>query len=154
MLKQGDSAPQFRLPSLQDPEAQTLAPAPNSVLFFYPKDDTPGCTAEAVEFSQLKDEFAALGHTLLGASPDPLKKHEKFAAKHELTVNLVSDEQKDMLEAYGVWVEKQMYGKTYMGVERTTFLIDADGIVSHVWNKVKAKGHAAVVLDHIRNLAG
>lgn len=117
------------------------------VLFFYPKDDTSGCTQEAIEFSGLKVEFAAAGAVLVGMSPDSARKHDKFKAKHGLTVDLVSDENKETLEAYGVWTEKSMYGRKYMGVERSTFLIDPEGKIAKVWRKVKVPGHARSVLD-------
>lgn len=120
------------------------------VLFFYPKDDTSGCTQEAIEFSGLKDEFSAAGAVLVGMSPDSARKHDKFKAKHDLTVDLVSDEDKQTLEAYGVWVEKSMYGRKYMGVERSTFLIDAEGKIAKVWRKVKVPGHAQAVLDALK----
>lgn len=119
----------------------------SAVLFFYPKDDTSGCTQEAIEFSGLKDDFTAAGAVLVGMSPDSAKKHDKFKAKHGLTVDLVSDEDKETLEAYGVWTEKSMYGRKYMGVERSTFLIDPEGKIAKVWRKVKVPGHARSVLD-------
>ena len=116
------------------------------VLYFYPKDDTSGCTAEAIDFNRLKGAFAKAGTQVIGVSPDPVKSHDKFKAKHDLALTLVSDESKAMLEAYGVWVEKSLYGRKYMGVERTTFLIGADGKIAQVWNKVKVPGHAEEVL--------
>ena len=127
------------------------------VVFFYPKDDTPGCTTENKDFSAMKDEFDAAGTALLGVSKDPPKKHEKFAAKHDLTAPLASDTPADsgqdgLAEALGIWVEKNMYGRTYMGMERTTYLVDADGKIARVWRKVKVKGHAAEVLEAARAL--
>ena len=122
------------------------------ILFFYPKDDTSGCTQEAIEFTALKKQFDALGAPVIGMSPDSAKKHDKFKAKHELAVDLVSDEDKDVLGAYGVWVEKSMYGRKYMGVERSTFLIGADGRIARVWRKVKVPGHAAEVLEAAKAL--
>ncbi len=117
------------------------------VLYFYPKDDTSGCTVEAIEFSEQIAAFEAAGAVVIGVSKDSAKKHDKFRDKHGLKVILVSDEGGDICERYGVWAEKSMYGKTYMGIERATFLIDETGVVSHVWRKVKAPGHAAAVLD-------
>ncbi len=117
------------------------------VVFFYPKDDTPGCTTENKDFSALADEFAAAGTALLGVSKDPPKKHEKFIAKHGLAAPLASDaEAGGLSDALGIWTEKSMYGRTYMGMERTTYLVGADGRIAQVWNKVKVKDHAAQVL--------
>ncbi|WP_062788258.1 peroxiredoxin [Novosphingobium capsulatum] len=117
------------------------------VVFFYPKDDTPGCTTENKDFSALADEFAAAGTALLGVSKDPPKKHEKFIAKHGLAAPLASDaEEGGLSDALGIWTEKSMYGRTYMGMERTTYLVGADGRIAQVWNKVKVKDHAAQVL--------
>ncbi|WP_414902711.1 peroxiredoxin [Sphingomonas flavalba] len=116
------------------------------VLFFYPKDDTSGCTREALDFTALAGDFAAAGVQLLGVSRDSLESHRKFAAKHALTVTLASDEDGAVCEAFGVWVEKNLYGRKYMGIERATFLIDADGKVAQVWRKVKVAGHAEAVL--------
>ena len=144
---EGSSAPDFRLPrddggevSLADFAGRKL------VLYFYPKADTPGCTREAQAFSALKADFAAAGADILGVSADPVKKQNAFKAKHGLAIPLASDETHHMLEAYGVWGEKSMYGKTYMGVARTTFLIGPDGRVARIWPKVKVEGHAADVL--------
>jgi len=122
------------------------------VLYFYPKDDTSGCTSEAIDFSALKPEFDKIGVTVIGMSPDSAKSHDKFKKKHDLKVDLVSDETKDVLQAYGVWAEKSMYGRKYMGVERTTLLIDAKGRIAQVWPKVKVPGHAAAVLEAARAL--
>jgi len=124
-----------------------------AVLFFYPKDDTPGCTTENLDFTALAGEFAAAGTRLLGISKDPPARHAKFAAKHALTVPLASDPATDGLaDALGIWVEKSMYGRTYMGMERTTYLLDAAGRIARVWRKVKVKGHAAEVLEAARAL--
>ncbi|MFN4206106.1 MAG: thioredoxin-dependent thiol peroxidase [Agrobacterium albertimagni] len=146
-LAAGDMAPDFSLPrngggtvSLSDFAGKPV------ILYFYPKDDTSGCTTEAVDFSGLTEEFAKLGATVIGVSPDSVKSHDKFAAKHNLSVVLAADEEHKALEAYGVWKEKSMYGKTYMGVERSTFLIDKSGKVAEVWRKVKVPGHAEAVL--------
>ena len=120
------------------------------VLYFYPKDDTSGCTVEAVDFSARAADFEKAGAVVIGMSPDPVKKHDKFIDKHDLNVILASDEDKTVLEAYGVWVEKSMYGRKYMGVERTTLLIDGDGVVQKIWPKVKVPGHAEEVLEAAR----
>jgi peroxiredoxin Q/BCP len=122
------------------------------VLYFYPKDDTSGCTTEALDFTALADDFAAAGAAVVGVSPDPVKAHDKFVAKHNLGVILASDEEKTVLEAYGVWKEKSMYGRQYMGVERSTFLINANGEIARIWRKVKVKGHAQEVLEAARAL--
>jgi peroxiredoxin Q/BCP len=149
----GDIAPAFKLPqdgggelSLSDHRGKPV------VLYFYPKDDTSGCTAEAIAFSGLKLQFEKAGATVIGMSPDSVKKHDRFKSKHELTVTLVADEDKKVLEAYGVWAEKSMYGRKYMGVERTTFLIGPDGKVAQVWRKVKVPGHAEEVLAAVKAL--
>ncbi|MDY8110631.1 peroxiredoxin [Fulvimarina sp. 2208YS6-2-32] len=150
-LEEGKALPDFSLP---DETGRTVALADLKgapfVLYFYPKDDTSGCTSEAVAFSGLKAEFDALGMSVIGISPDPVKKHVKFRDKHDLSVRLLSDEEKVFLEACGVWVEKSMYGKTYMGVERTTALVGADGTVVTLWRKVKVPGHAEAVLEAAR----
>jgi peroxiredoxin Q/BCP len=122
------------------------------VVFFYPKADTPGCTNEAKDFTAHADAFAAAGVTVIGVSKDPVKKLEKFKAKYDLKVTLASDEETGVTEAYGVWVEKSMYGKTYMGIERATFLIDGAGVVRRVWRKVSVKGHAEEVLAAVQAL--
>jgi len=149
----GDEAPDFRLPrngggdiSLSDLKGKAV------VLYFYPKDDTSGCTAEAIDFSALGAQFEAANTVVIGISPDSVKSHDKFAAKHSLTVMLAADEDRSALEAYGVWKEKSMYGKKYMGVERTTFLISPDGKVAKIWSKVKVPGHAQAVLDEAKAL--
>ncbi len=116
------------------------------VIYFYPKDDTSGCTTEALDFSALADAFRDAGVAVLGVSPDSPRSHAKFKTKHGLDLALASDEAKATCEAYGVWVEKSMYGRKYMGVERTTVLVGADGVVARVWPKVKIAGHAAEVL--------
>ncbi len=123
------------------------------VLYFYPKDDTSGCTKEAQEFSALAADFAKAGASVMGISKDSAKSHNKFIAKYDLTVQLGADEAGAVCEAFGVWVEKSMYGKKYMGVERSTFLIAADGTIAHIWRKVKVPGHAAAVLQALLELA-
>jgi thioredoxin-dependent peroxiredoxin len=144
---EGGPAPDFRLPRDDGGEASLADFAGRKlVLFFYPKADTPGCTREAQAFSALKPEFAAVGADILGVSADPVKKQNAFKTKHGLAIPLASDETHAMLEAYGVWGEKSMYGKTYMGIARATFLIGADGRVVRIWPKVKVEGHAAEVL--------
>ncbi len=143
----GDLAPEFALPGDGgDPIALKSFKGHKLVLYFYPKDDTSGCTKEAIDFNGLKDKFEKAGAAILGVSPDSPASHAKFKAKHGLGLALASDEARSMLEAYGVWVEKSMYGRKYMGVERTTFLIDQKGIIAQVWNKVKTSGHAEAVL--------
>jgi thioredoxin-dependent peroxiredoxin len=143
----GKPAPQFSLPG-SGGATYTLSgyTGSNLVLYFYPKDDTSGCTTEGLDFTALKNQFAATNTKILGVSPDSPTSHDKFCKKHGLGVDLASDEGKTMLEAYGVWAEKSMYGKKYMGVERTTVLIDKAGNVRQVWAKVKVPGHAAEVL--------
>ena len=122
------------------------------VLYFYPKADTPGCTTEGQDFSALADDFAAAGAAVIGASRDRVKKLDRFRAKYDLKVVLASDEPGDVTEAFGVWGEKSMYGRTYMGVERATFLIDGAGVVRRAWRKVRVKDHAAEVLAAVRAL--
>ena len=122
------------------------------VLYFYPKDDTSGCTKEAIDFNALRAAFAATDTALLGVSPDSPASHTKFKAKHDLGLPLASDETKEVLERYGVWTEKSMYGRKYMGVERTTFLIDRKGQIADVWSKVKVPGHADEVLAAAQKL--
>ena len=146
-LAEGAKAPAFRLPrdggeaiSLADFSGQKL------VLFFYPRADTPGCTKEAIDFTRLKDKFAESRTAVLGVSADPPKAQEAFRDKHQLSIPLVSDEQHQMLEAYGVWGEKSMYGKTFQGIFRTTVLIGADGRIIKIWHNVKVDGHADEVL--------
>lgn len=152
-LDVGQIAPDFDLPSDggRSLKLSSLRGKP-VVLYFYPKDDTSGCTAESIAFSALKPQFEKLGATVIGMSPDSLKSHDKFKAKHNLAVDLVSDEEKTTLEIYGVWKEKSMYGRKYMGVERSTFLIDPEGKVARAWRKVKVPGHAEEVLEAVKAL--
>lgn len=146
-LSLGDIAPDFTLPADGGVNISLSAyRGKNVVLYFYPKDDTSGCTKEAIEFNGLKADFDTANTVLIGLSPDSAKSHDKFKAKYGLGFALASDESKSALEAYGVWVEKSMYGRKYMGVERTTFLIGADGTIKAIWPKVKVDGHAAEVL--------
>lgn len=122
------------------------------VLYFYPKDDTSGCTREAKDFTTLKDAFSAADTEILGISPDAPKSKEKFARKYDLSITLAADEDKSAAQAYGVWVEKSMWGRRYMGIERATFLIDRDGTIARIWPKVKVAGHAEEVLEAARAL--
>jgi peroxiredoxin Q/BCP len=152
-LTVGAKAPNFKLNadngetlSLKDFKGRAL------VLYFYPKDDTPGCTSEACAFNEAMPHFEKMDAVVLGISRDSLKSHEKFSQKYGLTFPLLSDEDGTMCEAYGVWVEKSMYGKKYMGIERTTFLIDATGKIAKIWPKVKVPGHAKEVLDAVKAL--
>ena len=150
----GGEAPDFELPG-DGGQRVSLSQYRGSivVLFFYPKDNTAGCTAEAVDFTALSGKFDAASTVLVGLSPDSVKSHDRFKAKHALSMPLAADEQKSVLQAYGVWVEKSMYGRKYMGVERTTLLIGRDGRIARIWNKVKVSGHAAEVLEAVRALA-
>ena len=153
MIEIGTQAPDFTLPRDGGEMLSLSALRPKAiVLYFYPKDDTSGCTREAVDFTELGPAFAAAGAMVVGVSKDSATKHDKFIAKHALGVTLVSDEDSDLCERYGVWVEKSMYGKSYMGIERATFLIDGAGVVRGVWRKVKVPGHAAEVLAAVKAL--
>ncbi|MFT4619971.1 MAG: peroxiredoxin Q/BCP [Sulfitobacter sp.] len=153
MIEIGQPAPEVSLPR-DGGETVTLTDIkPKAVvLYFYPKDDTPGCTKEAIAFTALREEFEASGAIVFGISKDPVKKHDKFVAKYELQIPLLSDEDGDVCERYGTWVEKNMYGKKYMGIERTTVLIDGTGTLAQIWRKVKVPGHAEAVLDAVRAL--
>ena len=142
-ITEGSTAPAFDLPADSGGRATLSGPA---VVFFYPKADTPGCTNEATDFSAHIDAFRAAGFQVIGISRDPVKKLDRFKAKHDLKVILGSDEAEAVTEAYGVWVEKTLYGRQYMGIERATFLIDGAGAVRKVWRKVSVKGHAEAVL--------
>lgn len=149
----GDIAPDFTLPEdLNGNLTLSTLRGQKVVLFFYPKDDTSGCTKESIAFSTLKKNFDEADTVVIGISPDTLAKHQKFRTKHNLTTLLVADEEREALEAYGVWVEKSMYGRKYMGVERTTFLIDREGKIAQIWNKVKVVGHAEAVLTAAQRL--
>jgi len=149
----GEQAPNFKLPrdgggsvSLADFKGRKL------VLYFYPKADTPGCTKEAIDFNALRRAFAKAETDIVGVSADPLRAQERFRGKHDLAIPLASDEEKKMLIAYGVWGEKSMYGRKFMGVKRTTLLISRDGRVAQVWENVKVPGHAEAVLDAAKAL--
>ena len=150
-LQPGDRAPDFEMPAVTADGVQTLRLADfkgrKLVLYFYPKDETPGCTREACSFRDLSGDFQRAGAAILGVSTDSPKDHAAFIANHSLPFPLLSDEDKSVVQAYGVWKEKTNYGKTYMGVERTTFLIDGDGVVRRVFPKVKVEGHVEEVLS-------
>ena len=143
----GDKAPNFKLPR-DDGDTVSLGnfKGRKLVLYFYPRADTPGCTREAIDFSKLRTAFAKAGADVIGVSADPVKAQDAFKKKHKLSIDLLSDETHAMLEAYGVWGKKSMYGKTFMGINRITYLIGPDGRVAQVWPKVKVDGHAAEVL--------
>ena len=147
-LEKGDKAPNVTIP-VSDEETINLGKPSGAahVVYFYPRDNTPGCTTESIDFSALKSKFEALGTQIIGVSKDSLKSHANFKTKKELTVILASDEDHDASEKFGVWVEKNMYGKKYMGIERSTFLILADGTIAEDWRKVRVKGHADAVLE-------
>jgi len=153
MLNEGDQVPDVTLLGLEE---EPVSPADfkgqKLVLYFYPKDDTSGCTAEAKAFSALAEEFQNAGTWILGVSKDDSKKHRKFIDKYELKVPLASDADGSACEAFGTWVQKSMYGRKYMGIDRATFLIDRDGVVKRVWRKVKVPGHAEEVLAAAREL--
>ena len=155
MLNEGDKAPDFELPT-DDGDTFKLSRAKGKpvVLYFYPKDDTSGCTLEAQNFSALAPQFRKAGVEVIGISPDSVASHQKFCRKYDLAVRLAADEDKKIVNAYGVWVEKSMYGRKYMGVERATFLIDGRGRIAKSWCKVKVPGHAEEVLAAAKELAG
>ena len=150
MIDQGDKAPDFAVTASDGSSINLAAPGGPLVLYFYPKDDTSGCTREAQDFTALADDFAAAGAKIVGVSRDPMKRHEKFIEKYGLKVPLASDEDGRISDAFGTWVEKSMYGRKYMGMERSTFLIGKDGRVIRAWRKVKVPGHAADVLEALR----
>jgi peroxiredoxin Q/BCP len=152
-LVEGDMAPNFELSTdgggrmhLQEFKGKPV------VIYFYPKDDTSGCTAEAIDFNGLRAKFAAAGATIIGVSPDKATSHDKFKHKHDLKIALAADPERSAIEAYGVWKEKSMYGRKYFGVERSTFLIDREGRIAKVWRKVKVPGHADEVLEATKAL--
>lgn len=153
MLNENDKAPDFELLNDNGDKIKlSKLKGKTIVLYFYPKDDTSGCTKEAIDFSEHLSDFAAIGAEVIGISPDSVQKHSKFREKHGLAVTLLADEEKKVLNTYGVWVEKSMYGRSYMGVERSTFLIGADGKIAHIWRKVKVTGHAKAVLEAAKQL--
>lgn len=153
-LKEGDKAPDFSLPadggktvSLADYKGKKL------VIYFYPKDDTPGCTKESCTFRDNLTDFNKAGIEVIGVSKDSVKKHDKFKEKHGLNFPLISDEEGEICEKYGVWVEKSLYGRKYMGIDRSTFLIDENGVIRNIWRKVKVTGHVEEVLKKAEDLA-
>ena len=153
VLQTGEIVPEITLPrdGGEIVNLGALQPAP-VVLFFYPRDDTPGCTKESIGFSEHLQAFADAGAAVFGISRDTVAKHDKFVAKHGLTVPLLSDADSSMCEDYGVWVEKNMYGRKSMGIERSTFLIDRDGKIARIWRKVKVPGHVEEVLEAVKAL--
>ncbi len=152
-LKPGDKAPDFTLPADGNGTISLAQLKGKSVvLYFYPKDDTSGCTAEAIAFTKDSKAFKAAGAVILGISKDSAKSHDKFKAKYELQLTLAADEDTKIAQAYGVWVEKSMYGRRYMGMERATFLIDGKGVIRQIWRKVKVPGHSAEVLAAVKAL--
>lgn len=155
MVTEGASAPDVKLATDDGTQIKLSALKGRPVvLYFYPKDDTPGCTTEAKDFSCMIDDFNKAGAEVIGISPDGAKSHQKFREKFELKVKLASDEDKTIAEKFGVWVEKSMYGKKYMGVDRSTFLIDRNGKIAKAWRKVKVAGHAEEVLASVKALKG
>jgi peroxiredoxin Q/BCP len=153
MLEIGQKAPEFSLPNQDDVEISLKDLRGNwIVLYFYPKDSTPGCTTQACDFSVALPEFEELDASIIGVSPDSTKRHRNFIEKKDLTITLLADEEKVVLEAYGVWQLKKMYGKEYMGVVRSTFLIDPDGNIAYIWSKVKVKEHAIAVKEKLQEL--
>lgn len=154
-LKSGDPAPDFAMPISGDHSEITLQDFAGKylVLYFYPRDNTPGCTTEALDFTANKAAFAELNAEIMGVSRDSLKKHDNFIAKKELEIVLGADLEGKVTEDYGVWVEKNNYGKTYMGIQRATFLIGPDGKIVEVWPKVRVKGHVDAVLETLREAA-
>jgi peroxiredoxin Q/BCP len=151
MIHEGDIAPDFTLPRDGGGTVTLSELRPGKVvLYFYPKDDTSGCTKQAIAFTDHLDAFKSAGAQIIGISKDTAAKHDKFIAKHDLGVILASDAEEETCEAYGVWKEKSMYGKTYMGIERSTFLIDGDGKVLQAWHKVRVPGHVEAVLEAVQ----
>ncbi|MEP4378898.1 MAG: thioredoxin-dependent thiol peroxidase [Alphaproteobacteria bacterium] len=152
-VKEGGKAPAFSMPTDGDGKValKDLKGRP-VILYFYPKDSTPGCTTEACDFRDLTPDFSKIDAEIVGVSKDSVKRHDNFKAKHDLPFLLASDEDGDVCERYGVWVEKNMYGRKFMGIERATFLIDGKGVVQKIWRKVKVKGHAEDVLAAVKAL--
>lgn len=153
MIREGDRAPALRVETSDGRSIDLSAPGKPLALYFYPKDDTSGCTREAQDFSALAGEFERAGAMVVGVSRDPMRRHERFIDKYGLTVPLASDEEGAISDAFGTWVQKSMYGRKYMGMERSTFLISPDGKVLREWRKVKVPGHAREVLDAARERA-
>ena len=150
-IAEGAPAPDFEMESAEGPIRLSDFQGSTMVLYFYPKDDTTGCTNEAKDFSALAPEFAKAGAAVVGASKDSVKSHQKFAAKYGLAIPLGSDPQGAVIERYGSWVQKKLYGREYMGIDRSTFLI-RDGVIRKIWRKVKVAGHAQAVLEAVRAL--
>lgn len=151
--EEGQKAPPFQLATDGDGKVSLASlKGKIAVVYFYPKDDTPGCTSEAIAFSALKEQFDKHGAVLVGVSKDSVQRHDNFKKKYDLKIQLASDEEGKMLADYGVWVKKMNYGREYMGIERSTFLIDAKGVIRKIWRKVKVKGHAEQVLEAVREL--
>ncbi|MDB5523246.1 MAG: alkyl hydroperoxide reductase [Rhizobium sp.] len=152
-LQIADQAPGFTLPTNGGGEVSLSEHLGKKViLYFYPKDNTEACTVEAIDFTRLANDFERAGAIVVGVSPDSVRKHDNFCSKHGLGITLAADEERLAIEAYGLWIEKQMYGRKYMGVERATFLIDAHGKIARIWRKVKVKGHAEDVLEAAKAL--
>ena len=152
MIEEGEKAPSITVSASDGSRIDLSAPGQPLVLYFYPKDDTSGCTREAQDFTALAADYAKAGVKVVGVSRDPMKAHEKFIGKYELAVPLASDEDGRISDAFGTWTQKSMYGRKYMGMERATYLIDADGKVVRAWRKVKVPGHAAEVLKAAREI--
>ena len=152
MISEGDKAPAITVQASDGSGVNLAAPGQPLVIYFYPKDDTSGCTREAQDFTQLADKFRQAGVKVIGVSRDPMKSHEKFIGKYSLAVPLASDEDGRISDAFGTWVEKSMYGRKYMGMERATYLIGADGRVLRAWRKVKVPNHAQEVLTAAQQL--
>ena len=152
-LKPGDKAPSFKM-ATDSGGTVTSASLKGQpfVLYFYPKDDTSGCTKEAIDFSQAKRKFDAAGVVVIGVSKDSIQSHDKFKTKHKLKITLGSDPETELAQAYGVWVQKSLYGRKYMGMDRATFLVDAKGVIRDIWRKVKIPGHVEAVLDAAKAL--
>ena len=153
MINEGDRAPAIAVTASDGSSVDLAAPGQPLVLYFYPKDDTSGCTREAQDLTQLARDYAKVGVKVLGVSRDPMKSHEKFIGKYGLKVPLVSDEDGSISEAFGTWVQKSMYGRKYMGMERATYLIGADGRILKAWRKVKVPKHAEEVLEAAKDAA-
>lgn len=151
MIGEGDKAPAIRTVLSDGSTLDLASPGGPLVLYFYPKDDTSGCTREAQDFTAMAEDFAAAGAKVVGVSRDPMKKHDKFIAKYELKVPLAADEDGAISDAFGTWIQKSMYGRKYMGMERATFLIGSDGKILREWRKVKVPGHAAEVLKSVKS---